>query len=67
MKLTTRFLLILFASGPLLKYATAQNSESTNPVPSNLATPQEKHLRNVRQLTFGEQNAEAYFSADGNN
>src|SRR5690242_9727985 len=27
--------------------------------------PQEKHLRNVRQLTFGGQNAEAYFSADG--
>src|SRR5271154_5067707 len=32
---------------------------------STLATPQEKHLRNVRQLTFGGQNAEAYFSADG--
>ena len=30
-----------------------------------MATPQEKHLRNVRQLTFGGQNAEAYFSADG--
>lgn len=27
--------------------------------------PQEKHLRNIRQLTFGGQNAEAYFSADG--
>src|SRR5262249_22760550 len=32
---------------------------------SDLATPQEKHLKNVRQLTFGGQNAEAYFSADG--
>jgi len=32
---------------------------------TDLATPQEKHLRNVRQLTFGGQNAEAYFSADG--
>ena len=31
----------------------------------DMATPQEKHLRNVRQLTFGGQNAEAYFSADG--
>src|SRR5271157_1754534 len=31
----------------------------------DFATPQEKHLRNVRQLTFGGQNAEAYFSADG--
>jgi TolB protein len=31
----------------------------------DLATPAEKHLRNVHQLTFGGQNAEAYFSADG--
>jgi TolB protein len=30
-----------------------------------LLTPEEqKHLRNVRQVTFGGQNAEAYFSAD---
>ena len=27
--------------------------------------PQERHLRNVRKLTFGGQNAEAYWSADG--
>lgn len=27
--------------------------------------PEEKHLRNVRQITFGGQNAEAYLSADG--
>jgi Tol biopolymer transport system component len=27
--------------------------------------PLEKHLRNIKQLTFGGQNAEAYFSADG--
>src|SRR5580704_11381650 len=33
--------------------------------PTDQATPQEKHLRNVHQLTFGGQNAEAYFSADG--
>jgi len=32
---------------------------------SELALPQEKHLRNVRQLTFGGENAEAYFSSDG--
>ena len=29
------------------------------------AEPSEKHLRNVTQLTFGGQNAEAYFSGDG--
>jgi Tol biopolymer transport system component len=32
---------------------------------SDLRTPNEKHLRNVKQLSFGGQNAEAYFSADG--
>jgi Tol biopolymer transport system component len=31
----------------------------------SLGTPQEKHLANVRQLSFGGTNAEAYFSADG--
>ncbi len=27
--------------------------------------PRERHLKNLRQLTFGGENAEAYFSADG--
>ncbi|MGZ3535317.1 MAG: TolB family protein, partial [Thermodesulfobacteriota bacterium] len=27
--------------------------------------PQEKHLANIKQLTFGGKNAEAYFSFDG--
>ena len=31
----------------------------------NPALAQEKHLTNVQQLTFGGENAEAYFSADG--
>jgi TolB protein len=30
-----------------------------------LRLPDEKHLRNIRQLTDGGENAEAYFSADG--
>jgi Tol biopolymer transport system component len=41
---------------------------STNraqPQTSDLSLPQEKHLRNIKQLTFGGENAEAYFSADG--
>src|SRR6201993_3257986 len=33
--------------------------------PATAAPQPEKHLRNIRQLTFGGQNAEAYFSADG--
>ena len=32
---------------------------------SVLILDQEKHFRNMRQLTFGGENAEAYFSADG--
>jgi TolB protein len=31
----------------------------------NLLYPQEKHITNLRQLTFGGDNAEAYFSNDG--
>ena len=34
------------------------------PVP-DLAAPGERHLRHVRQLTFGGENAEAYWSFDG--
>ena len=32
--------------------------------PGSLAMEQEVHLRNMRQVTFGGENAEAYFSAD---
>ncbi len=39
----------------------AQQTDSQNGS-SSLALPGEKHLHNVRQLTFGGQNAEAYFS-----
>ena len=52
-----RLFAILLAGLALLSALSAQTSD--------LATPQEKHLYNVRQLTFGGQNAEAYFSADG--
>jgi Tol biopolymer transport system component len=48
---------VLFAFGSRSHTASTQNT--------NLALPQEKHLSNMRQLTFGGQNAEAYFSSDG--
>jgi len=47
--------------GCLLQAACAQT-------PSEPAIPgssEDKHLRNIKQLTFGGQNAEAYFSPDG--
>lgn len=40
-----------------LSTAAAQNG--------SLAVPGEKHFRNIKQLTFGGENAEAYFSSDG--
>ena len=39
--------------------------EETKPVADSLAFPEETHLKTIRQLTFGGQNAEAYFSHDG--
>jgi TolB protein len=33
--------------------------------PPSASAPAERHLRNIRQLTFGGENAEAYFSSDG--
>jgi Tol biopolymer transport system component len=35
------------------------------PRPQSQPAPSERHLTNIRQLTFGRQNAEAYFSFDG--
>jgi Tol biopolymer transport system component len=50
----------------LLTFAYAQNPMSSWPdsVPAD-SLPGETHLRNIRQLTFGGQNAEAYWSSDG--
>jgi TolB protein len=52
-------LAILFLPVQLL---LCQNAATPDP-----RTAEEKHLRNVHQLTFGGQNAEAYFSGDGRN
>jgi TolB protein len=49
----------------LLLWALCGEIRSGSTQTSDLALPQEKHLRNLRQLTFGGQNAEAYFSSDG--
>ncbi len=38
---------------------------SAAPARPDQALPGERHLKNVRQLTFGGENAEAYFSFDG--
>lgn len=54
-------LALLFLIAPGLRTIDAGFSLADD----KLELPDEKHLRNVRQLTFGGENAEAYFSADG--
>ncbi len=53
------FVLLVFLSGATI----AQDSKPSGPL-RDLHAPDESHLANVRQLTFGGQNAEAYWSRD---
>ncbi|MGA7648649.1 MAG: hypothetical protein WBW01_19235, partial [Terriglobales bacterium] len=61
----TRRLLLNLALLAAVLAARIAFAQAASPSASQLAMPKEKHLRNVRQLTFGGSNAEAYFSADG--
>ena len=45
--------------------AGAASLQSARPSAQPQAPQAERHLRNIRQLTFGGENAEAYFSTDG--
>jgi TolB protein len=56
------FVLLIAVFASLLTYSRAPKAGQAGP--STLTVPGERHLRNVRQLTFGGTNAEAYFSAD---
>jgi TolB protein len=49
---------VLASHGQSRPFQTASGNDT-------LRLPEEKHLRNIRQLSFGGENAEAYFSADG--
>ncbi len=68
MKLKTIFpflcLCILFIASHAL-FQTRGRAQQTASSNMPLERAGEKHLRNVRQLTFGGENAEAYFSGDG--
>src|SRR6266496_1532986 len=56
------FAIFLLAIAPVVFHPRSETASPQNP---DLALPQEKHLRNMKQLTFGGENAEAYFSSDG--
>src|SRR5689334_4088997 len=60
-------ILISLLALTLLQLASPRSAERlVMPQADNsLALPEEKHLRNIKQLTFGGENAEAYFSGDG--
>ncbi len=62
--LRIEILLLLIAAAVARVALPAQQNAPGEP-DSRLLLPEErKHLRNIRQLTFGGENAEAYFSAD---
>jgi len=61
-KLKFTFLLMI---GGLFLLAAVNGSHSAAQQGNSLLLPGEKHLRNLKQLTFAGENAEAYFSADG--
>ena len=62
MKRKLPFLVLIGCALLFLAAAPPQNSPGAS---TSTPTQPEKHLRNIHQLTFGGQNAEAYFSADG--
>ena len=62
LKLKLTFLLMI---GGLVLLAAVNGSHSSAQQGSSLLLPGEQHLRNLKQLTFAGENAEAYFSADG--
>jgi len=56
-------LLLAVLTGLAMPVTRAVQQQS--PAPAAVSVAAERHLKNIRQLTFGGQNAEAYFSPDG--
>src|SRR5918995_1011423 len=62
---TKRVTLLSGCAMTILSFCLATASTKPLANPATVAAPEEKHLGNITQLTFGGENAEAYFSADG--
>lgn len=60
-----RFLTPTITAITLLLSVLVVDAGLRSPSQESLAVPGEKHFRNLKQLTFGGENAEAYFSSDG--
>ena len=67
MKRASSYLFLLVASCCPPDAATKVTTPTSTPAPpvKELALPEEVHLKNVRQLTFGGDNAEAYWAFGG--
>ena len=67
MKTLDKILILSFAillAGAAAMVSRGQQTADSSKDNALLTLPEEKHLKNVHQLTFGGQNAEAYFSID---
>ncbi len=61
-KLLCLLFVAMISTGSVFGQATIDRGEMKKGEADTLRFPEEKHLRNIRMLTFGGQNAEAYFS-----
>src|SRR5678816_2113629 len=57
--------LVLLLSAVVAAFAVGPRGMQQTQPQTSLSLPAERHLRNVKQLTFTGENAEAYFSFDG--
>ena len=63
-----KFALLLLVAGTIIAIPACKNSSkmaATAAAADTLRYPDETHFKNIRQLTFGGDNAEAYWSYDG--
>jgi TolB protein len=65
MKRTKQLTLLTGSALTILSFCLASAYTKPTTTPTVVVAPAEKHLGNITQLTFGGENAEAYFSADG--
>jgi len=63
--LVSGLLIVLWGCGGGKEAKPSGEASAPPAVPDTLRLVEELHLKNVRQLTFGGENAEAYFSPDG--
>ena len=65
LKLTSILLLTLFLGCKSSHKSAGYDGKSgATKIVNTIHYPQEKHLKNIKQLTFGGDNAEAYWSFD---